>query len=721
MSLPRRRAHWLPAALAVSWWAVASARQPPVPTPRQPLVERIHGVDVADPYRWLEDGDAPAVRAWTAQENALTRAALDAVPARAAIERRLWSLFEIGSLGTPVVRRRSTRARRYFYSRRDGKQNQPVLYVRDGVAGADRVLFDVNALAADGTRALDWWFPSEDGALVAYGVSDNGSEESVLHVRDVGSGRDRPDQIARTRACSLAWLPDGSGFYYTRYPAPGAVPGGDEHYHRSVFFHRLGSDPAGDVKVFGDGRDRTDWPGVDLSPDGRWLLITVAEGWSRSEIFLFDRHAPDAPPQPVVTGVDALFTVVEALNDRFYLQSNQDAPRGRIFRVDPRHPARDRWTLVVPEGADILQGAAYLRGRLAARYLVDAASRVRIFADDGKLERELPLPGLGQVTALSADRDGNELFYSFTSFLAPTTVFHHQAGGKRAGADAVWRSLPSLVDPAAYAVEQVWFSSRDGTRCPMFLIRRKDVALDGARPTVLYGYGGFNIEVLPAWSPSILPLLEAGGVYAVATLRGGGEYGETWHQAGMLGNKQNVFDDFIAAAAWLIDNKVTSAAHLAAMGRSNGGLLVGAAITQRPDLFRAAVAGVPLLDMIRYDKFRLAELWIPEYGSAADAQQFRWLFAYSPYHRVKDGVDYPAVLITTADTDTRVDPLHARKMVARLQAASAGPRPIFLRQESKAGHGAGKPLAATIAQLADEWAFLFWQLGVGAAPETRAP
>ncbi|HVR62686.1 MAG TPA: prolyl oligopeptidase family serine peptidase [Polyangia bacterium] len=694
------------------------AKEPPVPTQQHPLVERIHGVDVADPYRWLEDADAPEVRAWTERQNALTRATLDAVPARPAIERRLWSLFEIGSLGAPVVRRRTGGARRYFYARRDGKQNQPVLYARDGVSGTDHVVVDVNQLASDGTRSLDWWFPSEDGALVAYGVSENGSEESILRVRDVAGASDRPDEIPRTRACSLAWLPDGAGFYYTRYPAPGSVPAGDERYHRSVFFHHLGDDPARDRPIFGQGRDLKDWPGVDLSPDGRWLVITVEQGWSRSEIHLIDRHAQNAQPVPVAVGVEARFSVVQALSDRIYLQSDLDAPRGRIFRVDPRQPARARWTVAIPETKDNLQGATYLRGHLAAHYLVDASSRLRLFTEEGRPDRELALPALGQVTALTADRDGDELFYSFTSFLAPTTVFRHSSrGATGAGVDPVWRAIAAPVDAGRYAVEQVWFTSPDGTRCPMFLVQAKNGAPDQSRPTVLYGYGGFNVDILPAWSPAIIPLLEAGGVYAVATLRGGGEYGETWHRAGMLEKKQNVFDDFIAAARWLIENKITSPARLAALGRSNGGLLVGAAITQRPDLFRAAVAGVPLLDMVRYHKFRLAQLWIPEYGSADDATQFKWLYAYSPYHRVKDGVAYPAVLITTADSDTRVDPLHARKMTARLQAASSGSHPVLLRLESKAGHGAGKPLAATIAQLADEWAFLFAELGVPVGPQ----
>jgi prolyl oligopeptidase len=695
-----------------------AAANPAVPTRAEPTIDTLHGVAVADPYRWLEDADSPEVQAWTEQQNALTRRQLDAFPGRRALEARLWALHEIGSLGTPVPRHRGP-ARRYFYTRRDGKQNQPVLYVRDGVADDDRALVDVNALAADGTRALDWWFPSEDGARVAYGVSADGSEESVLRVREVATGRDLPDEIPQTRACSVAWLPDGTGFYYTRYPAPGSVPPGEEKYHRSVFLHRLGADPAGDRRLFGEGRDRTDWPSVLLSPDGRWLAIQVEQGWSKSELYLVDtRRLPARAEEPpalvtVVAGVDAIFEVVEVLADRFYIKTNHDAPRGRLFVARLARPDRAHWTELLPEQDEILEGAAVLRGQLAALYLKDASSRVRLFSPAGKPLREVPLPGLGSVAGLSAERRGDELFFAYTSFLTPTTVFRQAVARGAAAPPAIWRQIPAPIDPAAYAVEQVWFTSRDGTRCPMFLVHGRGVtARDGRTPTLLYGYGGFNINVLPGWTPSVAPFLERGGVYAVAVLRGGGEYGESWHKAGMLGHKQNVFDDFIAAAEWLIAARITSPEHLAISGRSNGGLLIGAAVTQRPELFRAAICGVPLLDMVRYHKFRIAQLWIPEYGSPDDPEQFKWLYAYSPYHHVKDGTAYPAVLIHTAESDTRVDPMHARKMTARLQAATRGPHPVLLRLESKAGHGAGKPLAKVIAQLTDEWSFIFQQLGV---------
>ena len=687
----------------------------------------------ADPYRWLEDGDAPAVARWTEAQNAATRKALDHLPGRAVLEERFGRLYSIGSLGAPVSRPhppgkagktgKAGKERRYFYTRREGAQNQPVLYVRDGLHSADRVLVDVNRERADGTRALDWWFPSEDGRRVAYGTSDDGSEESLLRVRDVESGQDLGDQIPRTRACSLAWLPDGSGFYYTRYPKPGEVPPGEEPYHRSVFFHHLGDDPAHDHKIFGDGRDRTDWPSVDLSPNGRWLVISVAQGWTKSEVHLFDMHAEGAasatPRQSiaVAAGEDARFDVVEALDDRIYLLTTSGAPRGRIFAVDPRQPARAHWREIVPEGEDVLERAVYFHGGLAVGFLNDAAARLRTFDRNGGARREVPLPGLGALTALSGARDVAELFYGFTGLFAPTSIFEVQLGA--APKSVVWRALESPVDPAAFEVERVMVSSRDGTRLPLFLAHRKGLPRDGTHPALLTGYGGFDVNMLPAWTPSAIPFLESGGTYALAILRGGGEYGESWHRAGMLANKQNVFDDFIAAASWLVAERVTAADRLAISGGSNGGLLVGAALTQRPELFRAVICGVPLLDMLRYHLFRIAALWIPEYGSPDDPVAARWLAAYSPYQRVRDGVKYPAVFLHAAASDTRVDPMHARKMAARLQAATASGLPVLLEVESQAGHGAGKPLRKVIAQLVDEWSFLFAQLGM--SNEVKTP
>jgi prolyl oligopeptidase len=725
----------------VSARAAAGGLRAPVALRAFPFVLLMCGVAnavPADPFQWLEDGDAPQVQRWTEGQNAAARRFLDAVPGRPALERRLWQLYEIGSLGVPVSRQQGKgkgkgNNRRYFYTRRDGKQNQPVLYLRETREGPDRPLVDVNRERADGTRALDWWFPSDDGALVAYGVSDDGNEESVLRVREVATGRDLGDQIPRTRACSLAWTPDGRGFYYTRYPTPGQVPHGEEAYHRAVFHHRLGDPPAQDREIFGAGRDRTDWPGVDLSPDGRWLVITVDQGWSKSEVYLLDTQvAAGASPTPVAVAVgeEAKFQVVEALDDRIYLFTTSGAPRGRLFRVDPKEPGRARWRQVLPESDEVLVGVVYFRGGLAASYLHDAAARLRLYDEDGTARGEVALAGFGTIASLSGARDADEVFYAFTGFLAPTTVF--RVGPGHAPKGMVWRRLEAPIDPTSFEVERAMVTSRDGTRVPLFLAHRKGVPRDGTRPALLTGYGGFDVNMLPGWTPSAIPFLESGGTFALAILRGGGEYGEAWHRAGMLANKQNVFDDFIAAATWLSENRVTSADRLAISGRSNGGLLVGAALTQRPELFRAVVCGVPLLDMLRYHLFRIAALWIPEYGSPDDPEAHRWLEAYSPYQHVRDGVKYPAVYLHTAASDSRVDPMHARKMAARLQAATAvsadagtrapGPRPIppiLLQVESRAGHGAGKPLAKVIAQLVDEWSFLFAELGISYEVRTQ--
>ena len=692
-----------------------------IPTRSEPATETIHGVKVVDPYRWLENGDGEEVRWWTAQQNRLLRQTLDAVPSRKRLADRLWALYGIGAMDAPVPKGKG-RATRYFYTRREGQQNQPALYVRQGLRGVDRVLLDVNALAADGTLALDWWYPSEDGRLLAYGISASGSELSTLRVRDVDTGQDRPDVIPWTRACSLAWLPSGRGFYYTRYPAPGSVPAGQEEYQRHVFLHRLGTVASRDRRIFGEGLSTSAWTTVMLSPDGRWLGIEVADGAAKTELFLIDTRKRGAPsPIPVVTGRPALFYLVDMLDDRLYVVSNEDAPRYRLFQVDPRRPERENWKQIIAEGKDTLERVAAVGGKLAALYLKDASSRVRVFSRAGKLEREIKLPGLGTVTELHGRHQGRELFFGFTSFLTPTLVMRHDLGagrGWRRGdlrSPVVWQKLASPIDPDAFSVEQVRYPSRDGTLIPMFLVARKGLVRDGRAPALLYGYGGFNVNLTPGFVAGIGPFVERGGVYAVANLRGGGEYGEIWHSAGVLGNKQTVFDDFIAAAEFLIRERITSRDRLAITGRSNGGLLVAAVLTQRPDLFRAAICGVPLTDMVRYHRFRIARLWIPEYGSAEDPEQFKFLYAYSPYHHVRDGVAYPATLVFTAESDTRVDPLHARKFAARLQAAQSGPGPILLRMEGQAGHGAGKPLGKLIEQQADEMAFLFGQLGIESA------
>jgi prolyl oligopeptidase len=671
-------------------------------TPTSDAVETLHGETIPDPYRWLEDGESPGTQEWTAAQNALTRSHLDAVPGREDLHRRLDELLAIGAIGVPTPARG-----RYFYQRRDGRQNQPVLYERQGVRGEDRTAIDPNALDSAGTVALDWYYPSDDGRLLAYGLSENGSEQSVLHVLDVDTGTILGDRIPHTRAADLAWLPDGTGFYYTRYPAPGEAPEGEEHYHRAIYLHRLGSDPASDPLVFKPA-EKEHWPSVGISPDGRWLVIGVARTFDETDLYLQDLRS-GAPPVAVAKDLPASFEG-EVVHGRLFMRTNLDAPTYRLYVVDPERPGRDGWReIVAPRTDAVLEGVRVSADHLALSYLERASSRLRLTDHEGRNGREVQLPTLGSLFGIAAEWDGRELFYGFSSYTVPPSVYRIDL---ETGAEELWRGVEADVDPARFEVSQVSVRSRDGTEVSMFLVHQKDLERDGNNPVYLTGYGGFNISMTPAFSRSLLLWLERGGVVAIPNIRGGGEYGERWHQEGMLGRKQNSFDDFIAAAEWLIENRYTTPSRLAAAGGSNGGLLMGAVLTQRPDLFRAVVIQVPLLDMLRYHRFLIARLWIPEYGSADDPGQFPWLRAYSPYHHVRNGVAYPAVLLATAESDSRVDPMHARKMAARLQAATSSARPILLRLESRAGHGAGKPLNKVLEELTDTWAFVFAELEV---------
>jgi len=672
------------------------------PTRVDAVVDEIHGERIADPYRWLEDGESDQTRAWTEAQNAFTERYLAAVPDRPAIRRRLEQLLSIDSLGAPTPA-----GGRYFYSRRKQSQNQPVLFVREGVRGADRVLIDPNALNPEGTTALDWYFPSNDGRLLAYGLSEDGSEESVLHVLDVSSGRVLEDRIVRTRAADVAWLPDGTAFYYTRYPRAGQVPDDEAQYHRAVYLHRLGDDPAADRLVY-QPEVKEHWPSVDLSPDGRWLVIMVARTFDQTDVYLQDRSA-GSPLLTVVRDLPFSFDA-RVVRDRLYVRTNQDAPTYRLYVADATAPRREQWREIVAPRADaVLDGFLVTRGHLALSFLERAASRLRIADLEGNGQRDVPLPTIGSVFGWGAEPDGNELFYGFSSYVVPPSIYRVDLA---LGAGELWQRVEADIAPERFEVHQVSYPSLDGTPITMFLVHRTDLRRSGDHPTYLTGYGGFNIAMAPGFSRSLLGWLEQGGVLAVPHLRGGGEYGEAWHQAGMLGRKQNTFDDFIAAARHLIAEGYTTAARLAIAGGSNGGLLMGAVLTQHPELFRAVVIQVPLLDMLRYHRFRIARLWIPEYGSAEDALQFRWLRAYSPYHHVRDGTAYPAVLLATAESDTRVDPMHARKMTARLQAATASDRPVLLRLETRAGHGGGKPVSKVLEELVDSWSFIVAELGI---------
>ncbi|HEX5506250.1 MAG TPA: prolyl oligopeptidase family serine peptidase [Thermomicrobiales bacterium] len=678
------------------------------PTRVEPVTDRLHDDAITDPYRWLEE-DSAATRAWTEQQNRYTADLLARGPGRESWRDRLGALLQAGFASSPVAR-----GGRVFFTMRQGAQNQPLLYVREG--DATRALLDPNTWSADGTVAIDWWHPSPDGARVAYGVSASGDERSTLRLLDVAAGRDQGETIPDTRYCSVAWLPDAGGFFYTRLPAAGSVPPGEENYHQRVRFHRLGADPAADPVVFGEGFPSEERFEVDLAPGGRWLLVTASEGWVKSEVYLKDLRAgrPDdaAGFVPVATGRDALYAG-QILDDRLYLLTNDGAPNYRVFAVDPARPARAGWREVVPEGDALLQACRAVGPVLALCYLRDAVAAVRLADRDGRPAGDLALPGLGTVAELDGEPDGGEFFFTYTSFFDPPGIYRYDLA---AGALAPYERVAAPLDTAAFVAEQVHYTSRDGTEVPMFLLHRRDLARDGRRPVVLTGYGGFNIALAPAYNAGFLAWVERGGVIAQPSLRGGSEYGERWHRAGMLGNKQNVFDDFLAAAEWLIAAGYTDRDHLGIRGGSNGGLLVGAALTQRPELFRAVVCAVPLLDMLRYHHFLIARLWIPEYGSADDPEQYAWLRAYSPYHHVERGTRYPAILFTAAESDSRVHPLHARKMAALVQASTtANPdeRPVLLRVETKAGHGAGKPQGKLLDEQVDIWGFLAWQLGVG--------
>ena len=679
---------------------------PPLATPR-PVADYFHGTRVIDSYRWLEKADSPEVQKWVSEENDYTRALLDPLPGRAAIQKRLTELLSIGNVSAPVLA-----GHHYFYTRREGLQNQPVLYVRDSVNGADRVLVDANSLAADGTVALDWFQPSENGRYVAYGTSPSGSEMSTLHVIETKTGTILPDTIERTRAASIAWLHDNSGFYYTRYPKKGEVPAGQEMYNRHIYFHLLGSPVETDNAIFGEGRDPEDWPGVSLSNDGRWLLINVSEGWTKSELFLMDLKGDKAPIR-LTTGKNFLYSA-DIYDGKVYITSNEDAPRYRVFVTDAGNFDREAWKEIIPQSDAVLQGAAVFGGKLVAQYEQDASSQLKIFDLEGKKLNDLALPAIGTVYATGGRWNRDEVFYGFQSFTFAPSIYRYDL---KNGSTSLWTKVDApSIEASAYDVQQEWFNSKDGTRVPMFVVYKKGLQKNGKNPTLLTGYGGFNVSLTPSFSRTAYLWMEHGGIYAVANLRGGAEFGEDWHRAGMLDKKQNVFDDMIAAAQHLISEKYTDKHHLAIQGGSNGGLLMGAMITQRPDLFRAVVCQVPLLDMLHYQDFQIAKLWIPEYGSSENPEQFKWLYAYSPYHHVKAGVEYPAVLFMTADTDTRVDPMHAKKMTALMQAearnGSSVARPILLRIESKAGHGAGKPVTKQIEEFTDVYSFLFWQLGV---------
>ena len=690
------------AACAAAWIGAFScgdaALGPPPATEVRMVEEQIHGVTIQDPYRWLEESETPEASEWIRDQATYARTYLDTLPTREGIRARMTEILASGFVSTPTEA-----GGRYFYSRRSDDQNQPVVYMRTGLDGEDQVLLDPNSMSSDGTTTVDWYVPSQDGKLLAYGKSTEGTETSTMYIRDIASGQDLDDVFPKVRFSNPQWLEDGSGFYYSRPRDVESIGPGEELYNRRVYYHRLGRGYEQDPEVFGEGLDQEQIPDAILSDDERYLLLDTFLGWGRNHLYVRNLSTG----KTITIAEDGEFSYVgEIVDETLFLHTNAEAPRYRLMAVDLRRPQRANWTTIIPESDAVLESVSIAGDRIFAVRLKDARSELYSYALDGSDGRQVELP-LGTVSALSSKPSKDEAFFSFSSYVKAPTVFRIAVDS---AVPEAWQGVETSVDSDAFEVRQTFYSSKDGTRVPMFLIGKRGLPADGSVPGLLYGYGGFNIPLTPSYSTWIFPWIEAGNLLAIANLRGGSEYGEEWHRAGMLGNKQNVFDDFIAAGEYLKAEGLVDPERLIIHGRSNGGLLVGAALTQRPDLWRAVVCGVPLLDMLRYDRFRMAKLWVSEYGSAENPEDFEWLRAYSPYHQVKDGSDYPATLIYTADSDSRVDPMHARKMVARLQAATSGDAPILLRYEQSAGHGRGKPLHKVVDEWADIWSFVFAQL-----------
>jgi len=676
-------------------------------TAKTNVVEDYHGTKVSDPYRWLEDDNSAETKAWVEAQNQVTFGYLHAIPGRDAIKERLTKLWNFERYSVPFKQ-----GARYFYSRNDGLQNQSVLYTVDSLEGTPRVLLDPNKLSADGTVALAGMSISEDGNLLAYGTSASGSDWQEWHIRDVRTGNDLADKLQWVKFSEASWKKDGSGFFYSRYdaPKPGDTLKGVNKFHK-LYFHQLATEQSADALIY-ERKDQPDWGfGGGVTEDGKYLIISASEGTDQKNRVLYkDLTKPDAKVVELLMDFDASYNFIGNDGSVFWFKTDLRASRSRIIAIDVTQPERTKWKELIAQNEDTMGGVNVLNNQFVVDYLHDAHTVVKVFNLDGSFVREVALPGLGTAGGFGGKRADTESFYSFTSFTTPGTIFRYDA---KTGASTVFRAPKVDFDPDAFETKQIFYKSKDGTRVPMFIIAKKGVKLDGSNPTLLYGYGGFNISMTPGFSVSRVAWLEMGGVYAMANLRGGGEYGEDWHQAGTKHHKQNVFDDFIGAAEWLIKNKYTSSHKLAIQGGSNGGLLIGAAITQRPDLFGAALPAVGVMDMLRFHKFTIGWAWCSDYGSSDNADDFKALYAYSPYHNLKPGVKYPSTMISTADHDDRVVPAHSFKFAARLQEYHKGSNPALIRIEVKAGHGAGKPTTKQIEEKTDELSFLKQELGMG--------
>lgn len=666
-------------------------------------VDDYHGTKVADPYRWLENPDSEESRAWIEAQNQLTFGFLDQIPERAKLKERLTKLWNYEKYSSPFKE-----GGRYFFYKNDGLQNQSVLYTADSLEAAPRVLLDPNALSKDGTVALSGLAISHDGRLMAYALASAGSDWQEWKVRDVQTGKDLDDHLKWSKFSGASWTADHKGFYYSRYDEPNEKTKlEDANYFHKLYYHRVGTKQSEDVLVY-ERKDQKEW-GFDgkVTDDGRYLIISVWRGTDpKNLVFYQDLQTKGAKVVELIKDFDAAFSFIGNDGPVFYFRTDLNASRGRIIAIDARKPERASWKELVAQAAETIDGESgvnLINNQFVVPYLKDARSQIKVFDLQGKLVREIGLPGLGTAADLRGKRKDTEMFYLFTGFTTPGTVY---GVDMTTGKSFVFRAPKVDFNPNDYETKQVFYASKDGTRIPMFITHKRGLKLDGTNPTYLYGYGGFNVSLTPAFSIGNLVWMEMGGVYAQANLRGGGEYGEDWHQAGMKLKKQNVFDDFIAAAEWLIKHKYTSPPKLAIGGGSNGGLLVGACITQRPELFGAALPAVGVMDMLRFQKFTIGWAWTSDYGSSDNPEEFQALYKYSPLHNIKPGTKYPATMMTTADHDDRVVPAHSFKFAATLQEAQAGDKPILMRIETQAGHGAGKPTAKIIEEVADRWGFL---------------
>lgn len=667
-------------------------------------VDDYHGTKVADPYRWLEDPDSAETKAWVAAENKLTSAYLQTISQRAKIKDRLTKLWNYEKYTAPFEQ-----GGKYFYFKNDGLQNQSVMYIAKSIDDPGKVLLDPNKLSVDGTSSLAGLSISDDGKIMAYGVSTGGSDWRQWRFLNIETGKHLKDELNNIKFSGVSWTKDGKGVYYSRYPAPNEETKlEDAVFNQKLYYHSIGTDQSKDVLIYERPEDKKLGIGGFVTEDGSWLVINLSNGTSpKNQVYYKDLRTKDAPILPLIDKFENDYSYVGNIGSNFYFQTDKDAPLAKLVSVNLLTKTRV-WNDVIPEAAETLRGVSFINNQFVTNYLKDAYTLIEIYDTNGDLVRDVELPGIGSAGGFSGKRFDKETFYSYSSYNSPPTIYHYNM---ETGTSRVFRKADVDFDPSNYEVKQVFYPSKDGTKIPMFIVHKKGIVLDGNNPTLLYGYGGFNISMTPGFSVSRLPWMEMGGVYAVANLRGGGEYGEQWHNAGTKLQKQNVFDDFISAGEWLIANRYTNSKKLAIQGGSNGGLLVGAVLNQRPDLFGAALPAVGVMDMLRFHKFTIGWAWTSDYGSSENADEFAALYKYSPIHNIKK-IDYPAVLVTTADHDDRVVPAHSFKYAATLQEMQTGSAPVLIRIETKAGHGAGKPTSKIIEEQADIYGFLMKNLGM---------